>query len=575
MKLKFTYLNFLLAVLLFSQGLFAQTNDGDYISNGTGGGNWSAAGTWLLYSGGVPSPTATTPTTTAFITIQGTDLVVLDVDATVNQIHVVAGATLQIDNHVTTVNTLTLSGVATNDLVVDGTISLGGNDVLLGSGAPGVIVNSGGVMNWSSGSFLEANTTIQAGAVLNISNNDTKFLQSTTSATLINNGITNWATGPSGGGIFLQNGIFTNNGTLNEQFQSNRGWADNGGTNAINNNGILNKTTTFPLANFGAPFANSGSITGLGSLNLNGTLSNTGIIQAGNSSGSIVGTLGITAAAVTSNTPTFTTTIASGGDVAGTNYDQVIVTDASGLVDISTAKLTILEPATTSDAVGTTYTIFSVPNGATISGHFSSLTFPPDISTTLSYSATAVTAMKIVPLPLTWGPFSALASGNTVHLTWTTYQESNTSHFVVEYSSNGKDFASIGTVAAAGNSSNASHYSFTHASPQLNGSNYYRLQEVDLDGKPSYSSVQVVRFSEGNIVKLLATPNPAHDLLQLNAQEKGISAILVDGDGKALRTWILQPGTQQVNISNLPAGMYQLIIYQNQQRIDTQHIIKF
>jgi hypothetical protein len=578
MKLKFTYLNFLLAVLLFSQGLFAQTNDGDYISNGTGGGTWGTPGTWLLYSGGVASPTLTSPTTTAFITIQGTDLVTLDVDATVNMIHVVAGATLKIDNSVTTTNTLTLGGATPNSLIVDGALLLGGNDVLLGSGSNGVVVNSGGVMNWESGSFIEAIDTIKAGGILNISNNDTKFLQSATgTATIVNNGITNWATGGTGGGILLQNGRFINNGTLNEQFQSIRGWADNGGTNSIINNGVLNKTTAFPLANFGAPFTNAGTIQGMGSLNLNGTIVNSGLIQAGTPTGSVVANFGITNSAIAvSNFPTLGTTIASSGDVLGTNYDQVIVTDVSGTVDLTKVNLTINEPSTTTDAVGTNYVILSVPNGATISGQFNHLTLPADISQTLSYTLTTVTASKIVPLPLTWGPFDAFGeANNTVLLDWTTFMESNTSHFSVEYSSNGKDFASVGAVAAAGNSSTASHYSFTHSSPQLNGNNYYRLLEVDLDGTPSYSPTRVVRFSEGKIVKLLASPNPAHDLLQLNAQEQGISAILTDASGKALRTWILQQGTQQMNISNLPAGMYQLIIYQNQQKIDTQHILKF
>jgi hypothetical protein len=130
-------------------------------------------------------------------------------------------------------------------------------------------------------------------------------------------------------------------------------------------------------------------------------------------------------------------------------------------------------------------------------------------------------------------------------------------------------------VAAAGNSNKPSKYSFTHTNPALNGANYYRLQEVDLDGKGGYSTIQAVRFNNGQIVKVQATPNPVHDLLQLNAQEIGLSAVLIDGAGRALRTWILQPGSQQVSVSGLPTGLYQLVIYQHSQQIDVQHILKF
>jgi hypothetical protein len=568
MKQKFTYLAFLVAALFTADGLFAQS-EGDFQTASTG--FWDNTSSWQMFHLGAWIAAPHTPTDAdGVITILNGHTITIEADVTADQIVVQAGGVLTIDNNVTTVNTFTLADGTGVDLIVNGVLNLGGNDVLLGSGNASVEVTTSSIMNWTGGT-LQAITAIDGGATLNLSTNNTKLLQ----ANLTNSGTMNWATGASSGGIFLQNAIFTNIGTLNAQFSSNRGFADNGGTNSIVNTGIINKTTTFPLANFNAPFNNSGTIQGLGSLALTGTITNTGILRAGNTSGTTIGTLGTSANGFSGMATTLAAAIVNTGDVAGTNYNQLIVTDASGTVDLSAATLTITEVATTTDPIGTNYTILSAPNGATFSGTFATVNVPSDISATLTYSPTSVTASKIAPLPITWGPFDALVQhDNTVLLDWTTYLESNTSHFVVDYSTDGKVFNSIGTVTAAGNSSTTLQYSFKHTSPDLNGTNFYRLQELDRDGKSSYSPVRVVRFANAQALKVLVLPNPVHDQLQMTVQEQNITASLYSGDGRLLRTWRLQPGTQQVNIGDLPAGNYQLMVSQKDQQIETQHLIK-
>jgi hypothetical protein len=568
MKQKFTYLAFLVAALFTAEGLFAQS-EGDFQTANTG--FWDNIANWQMYHLGSWIAADHTPTSAdGVITIQNGHTITIEADVTADQVVVQAGGIFTIDNNVTTVNTFTLADGAGVDLTVNGVLNLGGNDLLLGSGSASVEVTTSSIMNWTSGT-LQAITAIDGGATLNLSGDDTKLLQ----ANLTNNGTMNWATGGTSGGIFLQNSIFTNVGTLNEQFSSNRGFADNGGTNSIVNTGIINKTTTFPLANFNAPIDNSGTIQGLGSLVLTGTITNTGILRAGDATGATIGTLGTTANGFSGMATNLAAAIVNTGGVAGTNYNQLIVTDASGAVDLSAATLTITEVATTTDPVGTNYTLLTAPNGATFTGNFATVNVPSDINATLTYNATSVVASKITPLPLTWGPFNALVQeNNTVALDWTTYLESNTSHFVVEHSTDGKNFTSIGTVTAAGNSSSTLQYNFTHTKPNLNGTNFYRLQEVDRDGATTYSPVRVVRFANAQALKVLILPNPVHDQLQMTVQEQNITASLYSADGRILRTWRLQPGTQQVNIGDLPAGNYQLMVSQKDQKIETQHLIK-
>ncbi|NJN35007.1 MAG: T9SS C-terminal target domain-containing protein, partial [Saprospiraceae bacterium] len=62
-----------------------------------------------------------------------------------------------------------------------------------------------------------------------------------------------------------------------------------------------------------------------------------------------------------------------------------------------------------------------------------------------------------------------------------TASERNGSHFDVQRSKDGKTFTTIGQVKAVGNSLTLQRYEFSDENP-LSGTNYYRLNAVDLDG---------------------------------------------------------------------------------------------
>lgn len=102
-----------------------------------------------------------------------------------------------------------------------------------------------------------------------------------------------------------------------------------------------------------------------------------------------------------------------------------------------------------------------------------------------------VTASTVLPVELTH--FQATPQGNTTHLTWRTLSETNSDHFQVERSGDGRSFQSFGEVEAAGFSTSAVHYQFTDTAP-LPGYNYYRLRQVDFDGSYSFSHIVTVDF---------------------------------------------------------------------------------
>ena len=117
--------------------------------------------------------------------------------------------------------------------------------------------------------------------------------------------------------------------------------------------------------------------------------------------------------------------------------------------------------------------------------------------------------------------FDAKADGNRVLLNWKTASEVTNSHFEVEKSLDGSIFNSIANVTGAGTTDAQSDYSATDLFP-ANGINYYRLKQVDKDGKFNYSKVLAVQF--GLAINAVSTyPNPAKDVLNFTTNDFPIS----------------------------------------------------
>lgn len=117
-------------------------------------------------------------------------------------------------------------------------------------------------------------------------------------------------------------------------------------------------------------------------------------------------------------------------------------------------------------------------------------------------------------LPVAWLYVKGeLQANNTALISWGTAQESNTKHYEVEHSTNGSPFIKTGIVNAAGNSSTSLHYSFTHSN-MAGGINYYRIKQVDIDGRYTYSTVITLRNSVVQ-TEIIIAPNPVSNQLQL------------------------------------------------------------
>ena len=134
-------------------------------------------------------------------------------------------------------------------------------------------------------------------------------------------------------------------------------------------------------------------------------------------------------------------------------------------------------------------------------------------------------------LPVEIISFNAVGQNTKVILNWTTASESNNSYFEIERSTNGIQYKPIGKVEGIGTTSQANHYNFTDFGP-FTETNYYRLKQVDVDGRAKYSAVLTFRLNNKLKKSINIFPNPVTDLINIrvssDAATNGIIRIVND-----------------------------------------------
>lgn len=175
------------------------------------------------------------------------------------------------------------------------------------------------------------------------------------------------------------------------------------------------------------------------------------------------------------------------------------------------------------------------------------------------------TVLGASTLPITLASFSANATLSSVILSWNTSSEINAGHFVIEKSTNAKDYATVGTVKANGNE-NGSSYEF---SDELNkGVVYYRLKMVDKDGSFTYSKEVMVRGERSNNISVY--PNPARDVMVISHGKSQAAANIEVFNTMGVRVLaaksVAQTEKTSINVANLPAGNYILVVADGSQK---------
>lgn len=157
-------------------------------------------------------------------------------------------------------------------------------------------------------------------------------------------------------------------------------------------------------------------------------------------------------------------------------------------------------------------------------------------------------------LPVKLVNFTAVAKEFSNLLKWSTTSESNNAGFDIERSSDGKYFEKIGFMDGKGDSKTLQSYQFSDNNPLP--INYYRLKQIDYDGRFDFSRIiQVTSDLEG----LSVFPNPVKDVLTVESSASNEDIRIYNLKGQLLLSKPFS-GKQTVQASGLQPGIYMITV---------------
>jgi len=170
-------------------------------------------------------------------------------------------------------------------------------------------------------------------------------------------------------------------------------------------------------------------------------------------------------------------------------------------------------------------------------------------------------------LPVELISFSGSCTEGVVDLSWQTASEYNSSHYDVEHSRDGLTWSVVNTQSAGGNSTELLTYDYTgHIA--IDGDNYYRLIQVDMDGaEKTYDVINVSCINKG-LGQFSVYPNPSKGVFQVvikNAQLIGSAELeMLDAFGSRVlqKTIEIKNGMNafMISESHMAPGIYYIVL---------------
>jgi Secretion system C-terminal sorting domain len=177
-------------------------------------------------------------------------------------------------------------------------------------------------------------------------------------------------------------------------------------------------------------------------------------------------------------------------------------------------------------------------------------------------AAQTATQSESAATPSLMMSFDGQVQSQTADLAWVMEDETNSKYFVIERSGDVGGYDSIGVVTGLNNNNQTTYnYSDDH---MLNGNNYYRLRQVDMDGVVRYSKVvSLYDMQQAPAPKMSVYPNPASAMLnfainststqEIFVQIYSISGVLLQTSEQTLNAG---NNLQSIAVNNLKSGNY-------------------
>lgn len=177
-------------------------------------------------------------------------------------------------------------------------------------------------------------------------------------------------------------------------------------------------------------------------------------------------------------------------------------------------------------------------------------------------------------LPVSLLDFSAVANNGMSLLNWATASEQSNKGFEIERSADGAKWSSIGFVATqadGGKSNQKLDYEYRDAMP-VEGINYYRLKQTNLDGTAEYSPVRTLRFAADHTI--IVYPNPAKEKVTIARLNGGEQIKVYDVMGRQLSAINSTDATLNLDLSTFASGVYYIKISTLSGKVTTYRLVK-
>ncbi len=175
------------------------------------------------------------------------------------------------------------------------------------------------------------------------------------------------------------------------------------------------------------------------------------------------------------------------------------------------------------------------------------------ISSFSPFTLASTTARNTLPVQLI--SFTGVQQNGLVQLKWNTENETNVSHYEIERSKDGNNYAEISREQSLNQLARTQYQENDFLAEQ--GVYYYRLKIVDRDGSFKYSAV--VKLTVDVRITISVFPNPVADHLTVTGLPKNAMIKIIDASGKVLVAHQVNEQVQKtIPVAQLSAGIYNL-----------------
>lgn len=191
-----------------------------------------------------------------------------------------------------------------------------------------------------------------------------------------------------------------------------------------------------------------------------------------------------------------------------------------------------------------------------------------------SSSGVSPNGFNLSVLPVVFNGFFVTRNNNNILLSWSTAQESNSSNYEIQRSFDGSNWSTLVIMMGAGNSTTVQQYNYTDKNMTAAVA-YYRIKQVDIDGRYEFSTVKSIRSNEAAAsTRIYASGNTVN--IEFNKEVKDpITVRIVNMNGQVVAQHTCQQAAYRLtmNLNNGVKGAYVVQLSDNEGWNEVKKII--